>query len=497
VLESRHLQGYWWLPSLPDGKVPGTLHFSQADIELELLGGFPQPLDGSSEGDGQEGEGPQEVVVALDSFLTYQPRILGQAQNGEQVTLEGCNGRSLQLGFPRFATSAYGPHFVLIGAWYEPGEEVVFDEITIRYSDLDTWACTSGFEVELNPTLDATGVASLESTFTPPEEIEAVLDEGTTLKVEFPYTVSGMRPLMTELHITQGATIRIVFDTPANIEESLTYVASLRNFLSLAVGRPIRVLSVHGFHNPPADAESDPLTRLRPHKVDVEILYRLVGLPEAPARELHPTEMLFTLADIHPRLEQILSTWFAKQELLGPVLARYFHLVHMPPTSVENEFENLVRVLETHHRRTVGAAGRTSEHEERLSAIQSSVPEEYREWLEKKLKYSHELTLPERLAGALERCPTITSRLIGDSARKKNSFVRKVASTRNYQTHLEPSGQAEAARGARLVTLVKQLRPLVEMTLLLEIGFSCDEVAALFDREGHRYREVEHFKGLA
>jgi len=145
----------------------------------------------------------------------------------------------------------------------------------------------------------------------------------------------------------------------------------------------------------------------------------------------------------------------------------------------------------------VGGPGRTSEHEERLSAIQSSVPEEHREWLEKKLEYSHELTLPERLADTLERCPTITSRLIGDSARKKKSFIRKVASTRNYETHLDPSIQAEAARGARLLTLVKQLRPLVEMTLLLEIGFTCDEVAQLFEREGHRYREVEHFQGLA
>jgi hypothetical protein len=45
--------------------------------------------------------------------------------------------------------------------------------------------------------------------------------------------------------------------------------------------------------------------------------------------------------------------------------------------------------------------------------------------------------------------------------------------------------------------LIKQLRPLVEMTLLLEIGFSCDEISALFDREGRRYREIEHFRALA
>lgn len=60
-------------------------------------------------------------------------------------------------------------------------------------------------------------------------------------------------------------------------------------------------------------------------KLEVEILYRLVGLPEPAERELDPTEMLFTLGQVHPKLEHVLSTWFAKQELLGPVLARYFH----------------------------------------------------------------------------------------------------------------------------------------------------------------------------
>jgi hypothetical protein len=42
-----------------------------------------------------------------------------------------------------------------------------------------------------------------------------------------------------------------------------------------------------------------PFTGLDPRKLDVEILYRLVGLPEPPERDLHPTEMLFTLGSSH------------------------------------------------------------------------------------------------------------------------------------------------------------------------------------------------------
>jgi ApeA N-terminal domain 1 len=492
VLESRELQGYWWLPSLPEGKIPGTLHFSQADIRLELLGGFAQTLVATHVDEAEQGEGPREVTVDFASFVAFQPRILGEARNGKAVTLELCNGRSLATGFPRLTTSEYGPRFVLVGAWYEPDEEVAFDEIAIRFSDLDTWASVSGFATKYFWTEDRKSFASIESTFTPPKDIEVALDEETTLRFEFPYTMSGMRPVTTELHITQAATIGIAFaaEKPANIERSLTYVAVLRNFLALAVGRPIRVLSVRGFHNPPADAETDRFTGLDPQKLEVEILYRLVGLPEPAERELHPTEMLFTVGQVHPKLEEVLSTWFAKQELLGPVLARYFHLVHTPPTSREQEFENLTRVLETHHRLVAGPAAKTTEHLERLAAILSAVPAEHREWLGNRLEYSHESTLSQRLKIALARCPEIATRVVGNSE-ACSSFARKVSLTRNYETHLDPGNREEAAQGAELVALTYQLRALVEITLLLEIGFSCEEIAAIFERQDVRYRQIE------
>jgi hypothetical protein len=494
VLEPRELRGYWWLPSCPEHKVPGTLYFSQSDIRLELLGELDRPRPAQAVEEAEQGEGPREVSVELGSLVTSQSRILGQAPNGSAVTLERCNGRSLAIGLPGLTTSEYGAQFVLVGAWYEPDEELAFDEIAIRFSELDTWASVSGFATKLMWTEDQKSLASIETKFLPPPAIDVVLDEGTTLKFEFPYTVSGMRPVMTELHIAQAATVRVAFERPANIERSLTYVALLRNFLALAVGRPIRVLSVRGYHKPPADAEVDRFTGVGPQNLDVEILYRLVGLPEPAERELHPTEMLFTLGDVHDRLGEVLATWFAKQEVLGPVLARYFHLVHNPPTSREQEFESLTRVLETHHRLVVGPAARSEEHLERLGMILSSVPEEHREWLEGRLEYSHEPTLSQRLRVALARCPEIAARLVGNSD-ARSSFVRKVSLTRNYETHLDPGNREPAARGAELVALTYQLRALVEMTLLLEIGFSCEEVAAIFERQDVRYRQIEALRG--
>ena len=352
--DTREFEGFWWLPTAPDKRIAGKLTFSQADIRLELLGGFSERVDETEGGVRGENGAPTEVTVRPFDLIAVQPRILGETRNGRAITLERCNGRSISLTMPGFGTNTYGPQMVLDGAWYEPDEEVAFDEIAVQFSDLDTWACTSGFAYKINYDKTGNTLASIETTFTPPEDIEVALDEGTTLRIEFPWTWSGPRPVTTDFRITQSATIRILSDEPGNIERSLTYVGQLRNFVSLAVGRPIRVLSVRGFHNPPHDAQPDPFTGQLPGPIAVELLYRMVGVPEPADRELHPAEMLFTLADTRPRLEEILRAWFARQELLGPVLTRYFHLVHTPPTSREHEFESLVRVLETHHRRTHG-----------------------------------------------------------------------------------------------------------------------------------------------
>jgi hypothetical protein len=68
--------------------------------------------------------------------------------------------------------------------------------------------------------------------------------------------------------------------------------------------------------------------------------------------------------------------------------------------------------------------------------------------------------------------------------------VWKVVKTRNYKTHLDPTKKDEATDGTALVLLVYQLRALVEMTLLLELGFTCEQVDEVFDRT-RRYEVID------
>jgi hypothetical protein len=467
--EPREYEGWWWRPEEPDRRVPGTLTFSQDELELRLLGTLQDPQPGP---------------IGLDDL----PRILGIArQRGESgmkvMTLEENAGGNPGFSSPGFMTATYTPRTVLVGAWYEPDEEVVFDDVFVRYSDLDTWAGTSGFHQQLHPDDDQVSFKRLDVSYIPPPPIEVEIDDQTTLGITWNWTWSGWRPVTVESTILQQTAFRVSFEQGGNLARCLSYVFQLRNFLSLGVGRPVRVLAIRGRHRQPPEQ--------RPREaIDVEILYRLIGTPPEARRELLPDEMLFNLGDAHPRLEEIVTGWFARQGQLGPVLDRYFYIVHGDGIAREIQFESFVRALETHHRRTTDATEVSADvHSLRLSAVLESAPSEHRSWLERRLRYSNELDLATRLRHTMERCPIAAGRIAGSTARQRESFARKVVATRNYEIHLDPKNERAAITDIRIVPIIFRLRALVEMTLLLDLGFPCAEVDSIFERTG-RYRRI-------
>jgi ApeA N-terminal domain 1 len=90
--------------------------------------------------------------------------------------------------------------------------------------------------------------------------------------------------------------------------------------------------------------------------------------------------------------------------------------------------------------------------------------------------------LGKRLEDVLRRCPDVVGKLV-----KKRSFIHHVYTARNYLTHYDPSLEEKTPTGSDLYRLTMQLQALVEMCLLLELGFDRGEIDALFNRvDGYR-----------
>lgn len=469
MFERQEFRGYWWIPEHPEQRVPGTLEFSQAEITLDLLGRFKEQ--------------------SSSFFPLPRPRILGDAEGNKSLTLEDCGPGGANLA--GLVSTKYVPTTVLVGAHYGPHEPVTFDTMAIHFDELDVWAAISGFSRKITTDENEAGETVLKAIdvhFEPPPAVEVTIAPGVRLSLEFGWRYDDRTPLKPEVEIRQRAGLVLRFDDGVSVQDARSYVRQFRNFLGLAVARPVQPTEVKGIVLAPQDSQPDAFTKLKPQPIVMEVLYRLPDVDERQGtRPIYPHEMLFGLHHVQDRLEAILQSWFAKQELLRPVFDLYFGAIYNRRAYLEQTFLSLIQAIETYHRRVHSSATEDPPdlHRKRLKAIVDAAPEPHRAWLNEKLAFSNELTLSERIDAVLSRCPQLVERIVGD----KKAFNTRVRKARNYLTHLDPKSERAAPKGMELYPLTIQLRTLLELQLLSELGFACGEVDAAFER-AQRFEEL-------
>ena len=132
-------------------------------------------------------------------------------------------------------------------------------------------------------------------------------------------------------------------------------------------------------------------------------------------------------------------------------------------------------------------------HSQRINAILGAAPDEWRDWLRMKLLSSNYRVLDQRIRDVLAECPTVSAKIVGATSEESDAFVRIVKNSRNYYTHYTPTLKPKVAEGAALYLITIQLKAIIEMSLLRELGFSNDAIDHLLDR-ARRYAEIQHFK---
>jgi hypothetical protein len=473
MLEPLEYRGLWWLPEEPDQPVAGVLTFSQEDVGLELFGQLPRT--------GPEPDpGTREIRVPAGPLS--RERILGLSTDGKSFTLESCHATGWNLVSSGLVTERFAPSIILRGAHYAPGEAILFDELSVRYTQLDAWVATTG--ITWSGLADEERPTGFDIAFRPPDPVKVQLSDAA-LEVDFSWTFNTGEPLRPEVTLRQRAAFVVRVDKPIPLERSLELSRELRNFVALGVGRPVTPVAISGFVLPPSDAEPDPFTDLPPRKLRIDLFYRLGQVPEV--KDVHPWQMLFTLADARERFAQLLENWLGKQNLLRPVVDLYFGAIYNREAFLEQQFLSLMQAIETFHRRTsLETDLPPDDHERRVTEILATTPEEHRDWLAGRLTYSNELTLRKRLRDILKRCPEVATKLVG----KRKGFIQRVGIARNYLTHYDEALEEEAPKGLDLYPLTIQLQALVELCLLLELGFDCGEIDSFFERVG-RYREAQ------
>ena len=322
IKEEFKKSGYFWLPSEPDRKLPGTLSISDGGhIELEVFGHFENSAE-----------------VLLNANLRPIERIVGHIEKNECVTLDDCHYKTLPLSLMGGISKSIirvGKAFTGIG--YDEGESPVFNTLTFSVEGIDEWVGISGISFEPHFE-ESTATISYQR----PEDISINLDNGMRLLITFHWTPPGA-PLIKEAKISQKTYFQLVTEEERELKEFTSVAHKITKFLCFAIDKTV---SLDGME---ATADKD-LGEGQTRRVPVNIYYS--SLPYSKDEpKIRQHDMLLGFAKIQSDVEKKIKNWIGAYEETYPAFDLYFSAKRDEQRYLDEKFLTLTRGLEAYHKR--------------------------------------------------------------------------------------------------------------------------------------------------
>jgi len=462
-MEEFEYSGKWWLPEIPDGKMFGTLRFDpEKNIKLELKGPFKD----------------------IDKPNTIQnPKIiLGETSNGKQVTLYKCYGSTPIFPISFWSEISLVISFVFIGHHFEKEEDIIFDTMSLNYSNLDEWVGINGLSAKWGESPQGYSYVS-RIDYIYPQKIEIQLKD---FNIALNYMLSFNGITRFEYKLKQTNTLKIETFKPTDFHSYMNICNNFQNFLSLAEGEAVYPLSIK------AETKECQTTLSSGEIVynDISIFYPIRGCSKS-TKKLISHDMLFSFQDISADFEKYLNNWFSKAENLKPVYDLYFGTLYNSPMYLQHAFSSLIQAVETYHRRAHGGKYLEDDNysENVLPIFIESIPEtltqDFRESLKGKFEYLNEFSLRKRLQEILKSFGNLTDHIIEN----KRIFIEDVVDTRNYFTHFDKKLEKKAKKGKELYILTQQIKFVLEVCLLKELGLPDVTIETVMSRN-QRYIQL-------
>lgn len=429
--------GYFWLPTQPDARLPGTLHISEAcEITLEIIGVFGDPF----------------ATLAEANSLS---RIVGLIRS-EYITLDSCAYKKKNLRFGGISKSIITARFAFFGVAYDDNEAITFSKFAFSVEGLDEWLAITGLKIAHN-----SDDMSASIQYDRPKDIPLQLPGDIGLTFSFGYSMSGGGTEFKEAKISQKASILLLSKTEKPIEDFLSLVFKINNFICFAIDKTVSLDDVTGF--------SQHFTRDRgdgtPQQLSVQIYYG--SIPNAEAKpKIHWSDMLFRYDQVNQGLEELLSKWFANYETSEPAFNLYFAYKSGAQRYIDGRFLSLAQGIETLHRRnSTKTLMPPAEFKQLVQTVLGSCPSEKKQWLNARIAYGNELPLRQRLTEMIEPFQSLHG-----TEEERMAFIENVLDTRNYLTHYDEKLSNKAATGVPLWQLCMKLEALFQLHFLRLMG---------------------------
>lgn len=447
--------GFFWLPSSPERKIPGTLSISDGgDIKLELT----QPLDAS--------------IQALFGYTDSLDQILGHVEKDGPVVVDRCYRMEKKRNVAHgglVASDVIWARRVLTSFLYDEGADLRFNTFTFSVEGVDEWVGISGIEVD--PQIEN---HALIISYNRPIDVSLNLENGMRLLITFAWTLPGF-PSTKRAEVTQKTYFKLMSQDEKKqyeLDEFISVAEKIAAFLCFVMDEIVCLERMSATSdNLHQDVEGD-----RTAPISVGIYY-----PSWPYSknepEVSPLNMLFGFEKIQSRAEKVINKWIENYEQIAPAFDLYFWAKTATLPSWNMQFLTLTQSLEAFHRRTSDEMHMDeAEFEEIRKTLVSKCPKEERNWFAQILNHANQLTLRNRIEKMTE---TFNHFMCGE---KKPQLIDKIVKTRNYLTHHDPNSESEAATGADLQFLCSKMNALFRLRFLKLIGFDEEEIDTIVDK---------------
>jgi hypothetical protein len=481
-MDAFEYKGRWWFPQFPDHVVDGIIKFD--------------PVKGGSlETIGETFQGEMVNLFAVQDkdvpFMRHIPQniiidaIWGYTERGDAVTLHSCN-RTYENISRGYTGANYSVEVIFIGCHFLRSEEIIFNQISIHYSDLEKWLGISGFSGGFNRSTQGKLIGG-QINYEQPDRFEVRVNNIT---IAFDHTLQLAGDSFVDHHTKQFSFIEITPDEPMHYNDyHSTVIYYLRNFFCLGMGTAVLPLAVSGkttsYSLEEEIEEEEKTTEQEKPSRNVSIFYVARGANLVKKKPIERWYMPFGYSDISDKLELYLCNWFNLAEKIIVVFDLYFSNFYMQSTYINLELLSLAQALETYQREMYGGtymAPKDYEHirEILVNAIPDEIANDHRESLKNKIKYGNSYALRKRIERICDTVlkayePTV-KKLVGDY----KLFSKRLAATRNYLTHYSEDAKDNAEIGAtKQYRLLQKMKLLLQLCFLKEIGISPELVDKL------------------
>ncbi|RKU16416.1 hypothetical protein C6503_12370 [Candidatus Poribacteria bacterium] len=466
IKEEFKKSGYFWLPSAPNKKFPGTLSISDGGvIDLEVVELF-EPVDWDS----SDWESIRNRLNWEPAFSNHFKRIVGHIETDE-ITLDGCRiNKGLSYYKTGLSKSVLRVSRAFTGVKYNEDEIPRFKILIFSIDGINNWIGRSATDIEKL-------IQGENISFQHPEEISFNLANGMELSITFKQGRSeSLSPR--EQRITQRTYFKLVSQDARELDDFTSVAEKIINFLCFAMGDVVCFDSMEvASENPPPLPPSEENSGYdKIGLLPINIFYSSQFYSKDKPSDFN---WLFKFGQIQNDAGRIICNWINAYEELDPTFNLYFLATMRTQPSFEAKFLTLVTGLEIYHRRTSDEKQMDeAEFDELVEILIENCSPEKRIWLEGRLKFANEIVLRKRIKRLIEPFKN----LFGNKENRKK-LINRIVDTRNYLTHYDLSLKSKAAKGWDLQVLCQKVEVLFQLHFLQLMGFSEKDINSIADRQ--------------